>query len=1028
MTGAVPQAGAIMRTEILIAIAFFSVQSIAQTPPYPAALSNAAITETTLADKNANALPLGNGDLNGLLFYQGSDLVLNLSKNDVWDARIITNSDPVLPTINVAAHTWTGTQSAPPSYNTPYPCPVPSGVVKILAAGTVRSARLDLDKPLATVVTSADTVLVRVLAQRNVFVIQTKQNVSISGYAQSFLPAATTGTQGSISWVRQTLPADTDYAGMHYYVALGASGNRKVVAVVSSRESTNPLTDAVQLVTQTLAEDAVAMVRVHDSTWTRFWSASGVLLGDLSFQNWWYRMVYFFRCYSKPGVQAVGLWAGDYASVNWHGDYHSNYNSWQPFWTSFNTNHPELAEPFIDLMNQYNPRARWLAGASYGCEGSFAPISIFAYEPDPAVCKSKNRRMCHMIPWGATIGMGGHMIQNMWTHYLYKPDTAYLSAKLYPVIRDYALFYASFIEKCRMAGSVVDLGPSYDPENSPFGIDNSPYDIAYARYTLDAAVKAANVLGRDASLVTRLTAARAKLPGYPTAVDGTSGNTVVQAWKGCRVGDVGEYNIPTPVVPLFPAEQLSWFSPDSEKTLFRNTINWNFTCVRRANMQVMFQVARARLSMTADAFTDAKQWFTSQARPNGLFYWDLHGYYLSEQVAVAAMIGEFLMQSVSNIIRVFPCWPAAISAQFTDLRAQGGFLVSAKMTSGIVSDLIIRTTVGDTLRLVSPWDTIRATFTDGTTQTLTYDSRKVVTLATLPNDTIRFSGTGGGVSIRTQVVTYRFEEPSGATVYDSSGNHNNGTIVGTVARTAGHRGTALSFDGNSYVTTANDSTMANPNGEMTIDLWVNPQVSGRSMSLVRKISDGGSDGYLLDILTSNRARFIMGSMLIVTQMTIPANQWTNIKATIRAGDRMRIYINNAMSADTSASLATVVNNSLALRLGASLSGLEKFTGYLDEVIISNTCWDPSVPVMLLINTPAARADLRIVKKGAATEFIVTANGAHCISVFGLDGRMRAVFNGRGNRTYRWNPRVPGVFVVRIQTKQGTYSRKVEINL
>jgi hypothetical protein len=61
------------------------------------------------------------------------------------------------------------------------------------------------------------------------------------------------------------------------------------------------------------------------------------------------------------------------------------------------------------------------------------------------------------------------------------------------------------------------------------------------------------------------------------------------------------------------------------------------------------------------------------------------------------------MQSVGDIIRVFPCWPKEQNAKFTNLRAQGGFLVSAEQKDGKVTKLEITSTVGGTLRVLNPW-------------------------------------------------------------------------------------------------------------------------------------------------------------------------------------------------------------------------------------------------------------------------------------------------------------------------------------
>jgi hypothetical protein len=86
-----------------------------------------------------------------------------------------------------------------------------------------------------------------------------------------------------------------------------------------------------------------------------------------------------------------------------------------------------------------------------------------------------------------------------------------------------------------------------------------------------------------------------------------------------------------------------------------------------------------------------------------MFYFQAHGDYLVESVGIAAAISEFLLQSVGDIIRVFPAWPKDKDARFAALRAQGGFLVSAEQKDGKVTKLEITSTVGGTLRLLNPW-------------------------------------------------------------------------------------------------------------------------------------------------------------------------------------------------------------------------------------------------------------------------------------------------------------------------------------
>jgi len=206
-----------------------------------------------------------------------------------------------------------------------------------------------------------------------------------------------------------------------------------------------------------------------------------------------------------------------------------------------------------------------------------------------------------------------------------------------------------------------------------------------------------------------------------------------------KVGDREDgYNIITPVVPLFPAEQVSWFSTEAEKDLFKNTIEWIDTRYNHNNSVVMLNVARARMSMTDAAIDDTKQWFKGKEQPNGLFYWKAHGFYMSEQTAVAGMITEFLMQSVDNIIRIFPSWPENKDAEFNNLRARGGFLVSARQKEGIISGITIESTSGGILKLVNPWDSISIRHADGTTESLTPDENGIVRVNTNKGQKLQF--------------------------------------------------------------------------------------------------------------------------------------------------------------------------------------------------------------------------------------------------------------------------------------------------
>src|SRR5262249_39277761 len=81
------------------------------------------------------------------------------------------------------------------------------------------------------------------------------------------------------------------------------------------------------------------------------------------------------------------------------------------------------------------------------------------------------------------------------------------------------------------------------------------------------------------------------------------------------------------------------------------------------------------------------------------------------------------------------------------------------------------------------------------------------------------------------VAAYAFNEGSGNTVADYSGNGNDGTISGATW-TTGKYDSALSFDGVSSVVTIKDSPFVDLTKSMTLEAWVQPSVAASGYSAI----------------------------------------------------------------------------------------------------------------------------------------------------------------------------------------------------
>jgi hypothetical protein len=707
--------------------------------PYPLALEEADVTLTTLQDGQRESLMLGNGDLYGIVWEKEDGLFMRITKNDIWDARIDTSQDGELPRVDIVNNRISGSKGAPPSYKRPFPQPRCAAALRLGPVSKPMRAHLDIAKAAVSIHAAGhqDTTI-RILYDRNVLLINSPHTVTLQAIEASSLPSATLGTMGGISWLRMKMPGDIDYPGMDYALALATQGHRKAVALVTSFDIAggDVLDHALALAQKTMAEPENELLSRHEHAWYRYWSRSGLQLEDKILQRWWYRMLYFAQTVCKPDTAPVALMpplATD--ETPWHADFHFNYNSWQAFWPLPAANQSELTDPWISYVLSQIPRFSFLAKETYDCEGMFCPISAFLHEPDPADCKSNNRRQLSMNPWGLTIGETGMTVQNAWQKHLCDPDPVYLRTKIYPIVRESARFYVSFMSKCKQDdhGHIL-LGPSYSPEHGPMGIFNCPFDIAYVHYTFDALIEAATELQVDTELIDRCRHYKALLGTYPTAMDET-GKPIVVDWLGCHYKEVPVHNITVPASPVFPADQVTWFSPEPEKELFRRTIR--DTRFNGNNSHVMFNIAKARLSMP-EAVDDAKEWFVSRELPNGLFVWQghRHGTFMPEMIGVAGLVNEFLLQSVQNRIRLFPCWPDDKHAEFTGLRAQGGFVVSAVFRQGQVASATIESTAGKQLQLLSPWKRV---YVNG--KEVVIGPRGLVTLKTTPGQVLQFSET-----------------------------------------------------------------------------------------------------------------------------------------------------------------------------------------------------------------------------------------------------------------------------------------------
>ncbi len=187
------------------------------------------------------------------------------------------------------------------------------------------------------------------------------------------------------------------------------------------------------------------------------------------------------------------------------------------------------------------------------------------------------------------------------------------------------------------------------------------------------------------------------------------------------------------------------------------------------------------------------------------------------------------------------------------------------------------------------------------------------------------------------VAAYGFDEGSGTTVTDASGNGNNGTISNATWSTAGKYGDALQFNGTDALVTIPDAASLHLSTAMTLEAWVNPsQVGGTWRDAIYK----GDDNYFLEASSPNgsapAAGMIAGgsSAHAYDTSALAANAWSYIAETYD-GSTLQLYVNGTQVASTAHPGAIATSTSPLQIGGDSLYG-QYFAGLIDNVRIYNT--------------------------------------------------------------------------------------------
>ena len=180
---------------------------------------------------------------------------------------------------------------------------------------------------------------------------------------------------------------------------------------------------------------------------------------------------------------------------------------------------------------------------------------------------------------------------------------------------------------------------------------------------------------------------------------------------------------------------------------------------------------------------------------------------------------------------------------------------------------------------------------------------------------------------------WTFDEVSGNTAYDSSGNNNTGTIAGSPAREDGVSGNAAVFFGTNEYMGTDDESAFDISGNITLSAWVKvSQFDNASMYIISKsgsyyIYKGFNSG-ALTFSCEGTGRSVVGTVNIVD------GKWHHVVG-VYDGTKKYIYVDGKLDKSMNSSGVITTNNN-PLRVGNDAVWPDnEYNGSIDDVRIYN---------------------------------------------------------------------------------------------
>lgn len=449
-------------------------------------------------------------------------------------------------------------------------------------------------------------------------------------------------------------------------------------------------------------------------------------LEELYFQFGRYLLISSSREGTLP-ANLQGVWNREQYPA-WQGDYHLNINLQMNYWPANTTNMEETLYALVDYMDSLRKPGRMVAYNIYGV-GTEENAENGYNEPTGWVAhvSSNPFGFTGFFDWHASDTSAGHaqyspesamwMMQNIYNLYQYYPDEDYLRERIYPIMREAALFYSDpqILVEDPVSGRLV-MSPTYSSEHGPmWGGDTFQQQLLWQLFT--DVIEASEILGVDGEagglrgklqeLLPRLSTEGEEGPVPIGSTNGkdASGNNApgVKEWwwetgyekteAGSVPGAESAHRHLSHLVGLFPGNLITKDTPEWMEAAVNSLIRRGDGATGWSRGMKTNLWARTGDGNHAYKIFDG---LLAEATLNNL--WDYHDgphFQIDGNFGGTAGMVEMLMQSHAGYIEPLPALPDAWpNGEVTGLTMRGGFTVDMAWADKEVTSMQVTSAAG----------------------------------------------------------------------------------------------------------------------------------------------------------------------------------------------------------------------------------------------------------------------------------------------------------------------------------------------